>query len=197
MNRTCDCGAKIPVSEGRGRPATYCRPACRQAAYRRRKGAPAAPLRSDIPPALTSRPHWVRWGLRERGGKLTKVPLTVDGHLASVTDPSTWTDYATACSARVGDGIGFVLDGDGIGCIDLDDAINPDGRLSPEAARIVAEHPDALLVEVSPSGRGLHIWDRMPSRPGRRFVSRGQKVEIYSRARYITVTGKLLSTHDE
>ena len=44
----------------------------------------------------------------------SKVPITAQGNSASSTNPITWTDYQTASAAKVGDGLGFVLNGDGI-----------------------------------------------------------------------------------
>lgn len=85
-------------------------------------------------------------------------------------------------ASKVGDGLGFAL-GDGIGCIDLDHCVD-DGVLADWAAAILDRLP-ATYTEVSPSGHGLHIWGRIPERPGRRVGN----VEVYSAGRYITVTG--------
>lgn len=85
--------------------------------------------------------------------------------------------------------IGYVL-GDGIGCIDLDNAIQADGTLTPGAAAIVEHYPEAYI-EISPSGRGLHIWGLAPEQRGFRRVWHGQAVEFYSQGRYITVTGQV------
>lgn len=117
---------------------------------------------------------------------MTKTPLTLTGHLASVTDPATWTTYEKALASLVGDGIGFVL-GDGIGCVDLDDCILEGGSLHPVAQGILDDHPQAMRVEVSVSGRGLHVWDRMVGDAGTVRVIDGQKVETYSRARFIAL----------
>lgn len=82
--------------------------------------------------------------------------------------------------------VGFVL-GEGIGCIDLDHCI-VGGELSEGAAAILSMLP-ATWVEVSPSGDGLHIWGRF-SKSGRSVGTfMGQPVEVYDRARYVTVTG--------
>ena len=180
MSRTCEsCGERLPVMARRD--ARFCGSRCRVRAYRRRH----APL----PESMTSRARWVRWESRARGARVTKVPLTVDGCLASVSDPGSWSSYADVKASSVGDGVGIVL-GDGLGCIDLDDAI-VDGVLAPWAAGIVAQHRDeAVLVEVSPSGRGVHIFLPLPEGPGRRIREGDVKIEIYSRARYVTVTGR-------
>ncbi|MEW2530666.1 helix-turn-helix transcriptional regulator [Streptomyces sp. NPDC047071] len=41
------CGAPLPPRDGRGRPSEYCKPACRQAAYRERQRAKSERRRQD------------------------------------------------------------------------------------------------------------------------------------------------------
>ena len=84
-----------------------------------------------------------------------------------------------------GDRRGFVL-GDGIACVDLDHVI-VDGVLDSVAAKILALAPNTF-VEVSPSGDGLHVWGLLPEARGHMFSRDGVSVEIYSAARYMTVT---------
>jgi len=127
---------------------------------------------------MTSRPRWVRCSP-------TKVPLTVTGDAASSTDPATWSTYTKARRSTAGVGLGFVL-GDGIGCIDLDDCLI-DGEPVPWARDILVSNPDTF-VEVSRSGRGLHIFGLLPEQPGRR-IRDGRSIEVYSTSRYIAVTG--------
>lgn len=91
----------------------------------------------------------------------------------------------------MGHGIGFVL-GNGIGCIDLDHCLTS-GRLEPWASQIVEKHRSrALLIEVSPSGDGIHIFLPMEQGPGR-VVRDGRRIETYppDSGRYMTVTGKV------
>lgn len=86
--------------------------------------------------------------------------------------------------------MGFVLDGDGIVCIDLDRCLLPGGRLAPWARRVV-ERAGATYVEVSPSGTGVHIWGRARLAHGRVVAVRGGgKAEVYPSGRYITVTSQ-------
>jgi primase-polymerase (primpol)-like protein len=79
--------------------------------------------------------------------------------------------------------------GAGIGCIDLDHAIRDDGTLTEGAQALVGAYP-GNWIEVSPSGRGLHIWGRAKEQAGFRKRWRGQTVEFYSQGRFITVTGR-------
>lgn len=155
------------------RDSRFCSSACRQRAYRARS--------RPLPKEMTGRARWVRHDARKR-------PLTATGRPASVTDSSTWSTYAEAARSPHGTGLGVVL-GDGLGCIDLDHCIS-DGVVAPWAQAIVDEwRGRAVLVEVSLSGSGLHIFAPMPEAPGRRVRDGERSLETYSRARYIAVTG--------
>jgi len=133
-----------------------------------------------VPAELTREARWIRYSS-------TKVPLTVDGWPAASTKPRTWATYAEAMGSSVGAGPGFVLNGDGIVCIDLDHCLT-DGVLEQWAADVLAACP-ATYVEVSPSGDGLHVWGRAPEfSGGRRVGFRGGMVEMYADQRYLTVT---------
>lgn len=125
-----------------------------------------------------------------RNGRTAKVPLTVAGKFASSTDQETWADYETAAAAQVGAGLGFVLNGDGIACVDLDGVLI--GRqLDPRAAEFIGSLKP-FYVEVSPSGSGIHAWVHKGSPDGRKVFTlpNGLKVEWYSDSRYLTVTGE-------
>ncbi|MEW2488785.1 bifunctional DNA primase/polymerase [Streptomyces sp. NPDC048411] len=155
--------------------AKACSPRCRKALYRASK-------KDTLPAELTCRARWVR-------RSATKVPLTTAGRAASSTDPRTWSSYKEASKSRAGVGLGFVLNGDGIVCLDLDHAIAIDGSLKPWAADIVRT-AGATYAEISPSGDGLHIFGYADVRHGRRIRrSGGYAVEIYGTGRYLAMTG--------
>ncbi|WP_308346427.1 hypothetical protein [Streptomyces sp. ISL-66] len=113
--------------------------------------------------------------------------MTASGDAASSTDPRTWSSYSKANSSKTGAGLGFVLNGDGITCIDLDHCLTG-GRLADWAREIVALAP-GCWIERSVSGDGLHIWGRSVMRTGRRIKIQGGTVELYPSGRYIAVTG--------
>ena len=157
------------------RTARYCSGRCRVAAYRARRRAEA----ERLPAEMRAASRWVRRTRR-------KVPLTTGGRAASSTDPATWCSYRDAVRSRAGDGLGFVLSrDDDIVCIDLDHALDDAGRPLPWAAAILARCR-GTWVEVSASGRGLHVFGRARFTGGRR---RGH-VEVYGDGRYIAVTGR-------
>jgi len=86
-------------------------------------------------------------------------------------------------------GIGYVLrEGDGIVVLDLDHCVWGD-RLADWAQAIVDRCPDTYI-ELSASGRGLHIWGRgeLPDGRGRRIRRPdGTAVELYDRSRYVAL----------
>lgn len=135
-----------------------------------------AKSRVAFPDAMTSVDRWIR--------HRAKVPLTVRNYGASSTNPATWSTFDVANSSSVGDGLGFVLTGDGIACIDLDHCI-VDGVLQDWAQDIVAQCR-GTYIEVSMSGTGLHIFGYATVGTGRRRDG----VEVYDRGRYIAVTGR-------
>lgn len=131
--------------------------------------------------------RWIRHDEQKR-------PLRADGRgLASVADRRSWASYAEARRSSSGVGLGFMLGG-GIGCIDLDHCIDGRGRIAPWAREVIDRHRDeALFIEKSMSGHGVHIFLPLPERPGRRIRDGDVAIEIYSRARYIATTGKALA----
>ncbi|QCP08223.1 DNA primase [Micrococcus luteus] len=178
-SRACiGCGAALLT---RRADARACSSTCRNRAARARRARP-------VPPCMATANRWVRWALRPRGGRLTKVPLTVHGRHASSTRAATWTRRPAAAASRVGAGLGYVL-GDGVGCYDLDGALDR-GRLKDWARDALAAIPEpALFVEVSQSGTGLHVFVVAPPGPGTVTRHAGGAVERYTTGRYIAMTG--------
>ena len=139
---------------------------------------------------MRERVRWVRWVERARRGKMTKVPLSLSGRDLDVRDSRQWASFDEARRSKVGTGFGIVL-GDGLGCIDLDAALDERGQIKPWAQEVVDGYAeDSILTEVSVSGRGLHLFIPMAEGPGRRIRDGERNIEIYSAPdRYIAVTG--------
>lgn len=175
--RECaQCGSPIGSYQAKAR---FCSGACRARSHRRQQNTP-------IPKTLRELNRWVRHDAAKR-------PLVARGSgCASSTDPATWSAYKAAAESDHGTGLGFVLNGDGISCVDLDHVIT-DGVLDPRAEVLLAEL-ESFYVEVSPSGAGVHAWVYGDSPAGRPVYTRadGLKVEWYSTGRYMTVTGNKL-----
>lgn len=167
-----ECGTWIDQTKARKR-RRYCSSACRQRAYRRRQRA------YGVPDEMRGLPRWTRAD--------GKRPIQADGWPASSTDPTTWSTWAETRSG-CGNGQGVMLGG-GLVCIDLDRAFRPDGTLTSIAERVLGACPGAW-VETSVSGQGLHVFGTGFERPGRKVdTEEGTSVELYSRARFIRVTG--------
>jgi putative DNA primase/helicase len=138
-------------------------------------------IRQNLPREILDRPRFALWKLTAEGRKL---PLRADRTAcASCTDSSTWVSFdAVAAALRGGEGILFAL-GDGIGGLDLDDAL----PLSSEG-RLFLGHLDSYT-EVSPSGTGLHV---LFGHTGELASRRRGSVELYFRSRFFTITGDVL-----
>jgi DNA-binding transcriptional regulator GbsR (MarR family) len=126
--------------------------------------------------------QWVVWRY-DRKEKVPYSPRT--GRRASVVDSSsTWGTFEDAQLVRDGyDGIGFVFTEDDPYCgVDLDDCVH-DGLIEPWALEIL-ESLDSCW-EISPSGRGIHVYV-IANKPGPRSKSGG--VEMYESRHYFTVS---------
>jgi len=152
---------------------------------------------SKIPTWLRSIPRWVLW--REVNGK--KVPCSVrNGCKISITKQENCWSFAQAVEAlksQPASGIGIVLNGDGLVAVDLDDCLTQDAQLMPGVQDLL-DQLGAEYVEVSPSGRGLHVFgfSNEPSHNGVNSKIAGIKVELYSDLRYVTVTGDRIGLVD-
>jgi hypothetical protein len=142
---------------------------------------------SNIPEELRLLKQWVLWKLEDIGAaKPTKVPYSIKGHPASVTDPSHWATFDDAFNImQLGGytGLGFVFSKADPYCfIDLDDAEGDDAILQ---RHLKVYHEFETYAEVSPSGKGLHLICKGAVPAGRRR----SKIEIYPHDRYATMTG--------
>lgn len=136
----------------------------------------------NIPQELKLRNQWVVW--RYENG--TKPPYNVNtGQLASSTNPATWSTFASAMDVvSRWDGIGFVTcNDDPYTFIDLDSTSDP---VELDKQKTIASYFNSYS-ETSPSGQGLHIIVRgsVPT------AIKLPWVEVYSKDRYMTVTGKV------
>ena len=115
----------------------------------------------NIPRALKSSCSFCVWRKEKRNGKAIKIPYDPKtGQMAKTNDPSTFSDFATAMKVYAlgtatshWDGIGFRVS-EGIGAIDIDHCLRPDGSLNDVAASILSFLKNAYF-ERSPSGTGL------------------------------------------
>lgn len=150
-----------------------------------------------LPPplaALAAYPQFVVYRLvpSVRPGKMDKLPCSWrDGKVASAHDPAGWTDFATAAGAvasGIGHGVGFVFtERDPFWFVDIDGALQPDNSWSPLAIEL-CQRLGGAAVEVSQSGRGLHIIGsgQVPEH-GCKNIPLG--LEFYDKLRFVALTG--------
>ena len=133
----------------------------------------------NLPDELKERAQWVV-------ADKNKTPYQCNGSKASPTDPSTWTDFNTACAYAKQHhfNIGYVLSAnDPFTCIDLDIKADTPQEQLDRANRIIKTFNS--YTEYSQSGKGFHIW--VYGNIGKGL--RRDNVEIYSQERFIICTG--------
>jgi len=160
---------------------------------------------SNIPAILKEKQQWVVWGIV---GEPPKAPFNPESLLklnavpAKSGIPETWGAFnsASECVRRgLAAGIGYEFNGQGRICpegiygVDLDGVL-VNGVITPQAREIVEGL--ASYTEISPSGSGLHIFVTADNVNLTRHRRQGGFVEIYSDARYFTVTGNIYSGFD-
>lgn len=151
-----------------------------------------------LPPALSGlgeRPQFVTWFSAPRPDnpqKFNKFPCDWrTGDVVGATAAHAWTTFENAAvmAAAYGHGVGFCFsDADPYFFLDIDGALLPSGEWSPLAQELCARLAGAA-VELSMSGKGLHIIGRL-SRPlahACRNVPMG--LELYTRDRFVALTG--------
>jgi hypothetical protein len=158
-----------------------------------------------VPAELRALRQWAVWRATPRQGKITKPPFRADdpNTPADVHYPHTWCsfDEAVAClyaNPSIVSGIGFFLtEADPFLCFDLDDPTEKPTHVREGRQQF----QDALLSlgtysELSPSGRGLHVW--MKGKPGVAGKFQADVAsEMYAWQRFITVTGRPITTATE
>ena len=154
----------------------------------------------NIPDLLKRTSNWIVWKsfTQKPCGKFDKVPISVaSGFKISPHDHTNHLSFELAFDAYqsgIGDGIGFVIDGqpiteteEGIPLyligVDLDNiAVTVQ---STEKAKQICQTIGSYY-EISPSGRGLRIFALSDSLVGKRQSAFG---EMYPNKQFLTVTG--------
>lgn len=150
-----------------------------------------APDLSPVPGELRKFPTWILWSLEERDGKPTKVPYSPHGGRADVTKPETWASLAETLKRfdpLLHSGVGCVITSPYVG-IDLDKCRDAEtGEVQPWALEVIAALNS--YTELSPSGRGFHVWVKATKGTAPAEGRRRGQIEVYPHSRYFTVTGE-------
>ncbi len=106
-------------------------------------------------------------------------------------DPAQMTDFATAAANCIqGYGVGFLFTpNDPFFFLDIDNCLNPDGQTwSPLALELLGAFPGAA-VEVSSSGRGLHVFGVGVPSVAHSNKNTDLDLEFYTESRFVALTG--------
>ena len=151
--------------------------------------APNAPLH-----AMAAYSQFILWMLAERNGKQVKLPVDHrTGLVADAHNTDAWTDADTAIEAAnaygAKYGVGFVFSAnDPFFFVDLDKCLEADGKTWSPVAMDVMQRLSGAAVEVSQSGRGLHIFGQgMALDHACKNVPLG--LEFYTEGRFVALTG--------
>lgn len=122
--------------------------------------------------------------------KADKIPCNAQGEAINPHDPSQWMTHthATSMLSEAVSGVGFVLNGDGWFCIDLDNCRDPVSGAWTDAAVMIYQSFPGCLGEMSVSKTGLHIYGKCdPSQ----LLDRKNKwdgwCEFYTTGRFIAL----------
>jgi len=149
---------------------------------------------------MVARGQFVAWFAvprPEHPGKYDKIPCHWStGAPCNPLDPANWTDAQAALAMSKaydrghGSGIGFVFtEADPFFFVDADGALGPDGQWSP-AAQDLCRRFAGCAVEVSHSGRGLHIFGTYQgAAPTHGTRNLDNHLELYTRNRFAALTG--------
>ena len=141
--------------------------------------------------ALAAHPRFIVYHLvwDTARGKWDKVPCDFNGKAADAhAIQHTW-ENALAASERLGDkfGVGYVFTAaDGFFFLDIDNCL-VEGKWSDVAMRLLGLLPGAA-VEVSVSGKGLHVFGR-GSIPQHSCKNIPLGLELYHESRFVALTG--------
>jgi len=146
----------------------------------------------NIPQELKDLPIWVGFKfLPQPGKKPKKVPINIKtGGPAKCNDSSTWCSFDELMARADALGlhaIGFAITSPYVG-IDIDSCIADDGMSS--LARTIISTLNSYT-EYSPGGKGAHIICKGEIARERKFSS--CNVEMYSKNRFFTITGRIIA----
>lgn len=132
---------------------------------------------------------------RTRPGKTDKFPVNLSGEVVSAHDAQYWTDAATACATATlwGEpyGVAFAFtEADPFWFLDVDDCLVGDPPDWSATARMLLSRFPGACVEVSQSGRGLHLFGsgRCPV-PSNERNKKAAGFDLYTEGRFVALTG--------
>ncbi len=136
---------------------------------------------------------WKAVASKTRAGKFDKFPCNIEGKISDAHDPQIWLDSETACAGAemlgAEYGVGFVFtENDPFFFVDIDDAY--DGIQWSQMANDLCARFAGAAIEVSHSGRGLHIFGQYSGdEPQHGCKNIPLSLEYYTSGRFVAMTG--------
>ena len=145
-----------------------------------------------LPSTFGEQKRWVNWKYEEvEEGRITKLPISIDGRTASSIDPLTWSTYEEVANITENIGIVFTPDQLLLG-IDIDHCFENGEIVHDGKENILKLIKEAnTYTEISPSGTGLHLYLSLTA-PLKLIANRKGSFEAYTSGRYFTVTNNPL-----
>ena len=119
-------------------------------------------FRENVPPEMLAASRWVRFFIKPKadGVGTAKIPIGARrGEVADSTDESTWGTFDECIQNLDNDqqGLGYMLKGGDVHCLDIDHCRNPrTGQICNEAMLLLSRIPS--WAEFSVSGTGIHVF---------------------------------------
>ena len=140
--------------------------------------------------------RWINWTLEpdpKRPEKPRKVPRSpITGDMVGATDAAHWSTHEVAHASAVarGHGLGYVFhEGDNLFFLDIDNCVDEaTGQWSQIAQNLMDIWKGHAAIEVSQSGKGLHIIGYASSIPPHGCKNVMQGLELYHTGRFMAFT---------
>jgi hypothetical protein len=170
--------------------------------------------RRNVPEELRPKKAWVGWAPDPKTQR-PKCPVLISAKArrASTRRSETWSsfDAASAFYGKYADGstvgVGYVFaKEDGLVYVDVDDAVDERGDVREWALPFVEPFISRSYIELSPSGRGLHIIGKGKLPEGAGFGGKANfpqhatgakvpEVALFAHGKYTTITGRVWKGH--
>lgn len=145
----------------------------------------------QLPSALAPLNDYPQFLLYRRSDKVPVNPRTLQPYERGSgwqTDPAATVAFEDLPALPDGFGVGYLFtERDPFFFVDIDKCLQPDNTWSPLALGILQQLPGAA-VEISLSGRGLHVFGKAAALPHtNKNIPLG--IELYTHSRYVALTG--------
>ncbi|MEM1506247.1 hypothetical protein RG959_22965, partial [Domibacillus sp. 8LH] len=150
----------------------------------------------NMPGELKQMNRWLLWKAvprKDKPNEATKVPVKIDGSdfYGWNTPSNLYNFYDVEQAFQTGrfDGVGFALAETDLICIDLDNDVS-----TTNISRELEDLTNLGYTEISPSGKGYHVWLKgiKPEGMGKNgYTEAGEKLEVFGGSGWVTMTGRV------